>query len=107
MPLKLVAYSYCNITWKLKLNILLLFTVPGDGGSRIDAKLDKPEVVHYFCDKKTDKYDNIWLNLELLVPLVIDCLVSNKYCYIIIWALSCIKFLLYRFINILLLITDW
>lgn len=54
---------------------MLLFSVPGDGGSRIDAKLNKPEVVHYICDKKTDKYDNIWLNLELLVPLVIDCLV--------------------------------
>lgn len=50
--------------------------VPGDGGSRIDAKLNKPSVVHYLCDKKTNTYDNIWLNLELLVPVVIDCLVS-------------------------------
>lgn len=55
--------------------ILYLFSVPGDGGSRIDAKLNKPDVVHYLCDKKTNDYSNIWLNLELLVPYVIDCLV--------------------------------
>lgn len=51
--------------------------VPGDGGSRIDAKLDKPSVVHYLCDKKTSDYSNIWLNLELLMPYVIDCLIDN------------------------------
>lgn len=74
----------------MKINVLLLFTVPGDGGSQIEAKLNKPEVVHYVCDKKTDKYDNIWLNLELLVPVVIDCLVSIKYYYIIIRIFDCI-----------------
>lgn len=50
--------------------------MPGDGGSQVDAKLDKPEVVHYICNKKTDDYFNTWLNLELLVPVAIDCLVS-------------------------------
>lgn len=57
--------------------IIGLFLVPGDGGSRIDAKLNKSTVVHYLCDKKTNDYSNIWLNLELLVPYVIDCLVSK------------------------------
>lgn len=51
--------------------------VPGDGGSQFEAKLDKPEVVHYFCDKKTDTYFDLWLNLELLVPYVMDCWVDN------------------------------
>ncbi|XP_050529312.1 phospholipase A2 group XV-like isoform X2 [Daktulosphaira vitifoliae] len=51
--------------------------IPGDGGSQIDAKLDKASVVHYICDKKTNDYSNIWLNLELLVPYVIDCLIDN------------------------------
>lgn len=51
--------------------------MPGDGGSQIFAKLDKPEVVHYFCDRKTDNYFNLWLNLALLVPFVIDCWVDN------------------------------
>lgn len=55
---------------------LAVFLVPGDGGSQMDAKLNKPSVVHYICDKTTKDWFNIWLNLELLVPLVIDCWVK-------------------------------
>ncbi|KAI1285615.1 Phospholipase A2 group XV [Halotydeus destructor] len=51
--------------------------VPGDGGSQLFAKLDKPDVVHYFCDRKTENYFSLWLNLALLVPFVIDCWVDN------------------------------
>lgn len=51
--------------------------MPGDGGSQLDAKLDKPDVPHYFCYQKTTDYFNLWLNLELLVPFVIDCWVDN------------------------------
>ncbi|ODN02819.1 Group XV phospholipase A2 [Orchesella cincta] len=51
--------------------------VPGDGGSQVEAKLDKPTTVHYVCTKKTDEYFSLWLNLELLVPIVIDCWVDN------------------------------
>ncbi|RWS28691.1 group XV phospholipase A2-like protein [Leptotrombidium deliense] len=54
-----------------------IILVPGDGGSQIEAKLDKPEVVHYFCDRKTDAFFNLWLNLALLVPFVIDCWTDN------------------------------
>ncbi|CAG2171481.1 unnamed protein product [Oppiella nova] len=54
-----------------------IILVPGDGGSQIDAKLDKADVPHYFCDKKTDDYFNLWLNLALLVPFVIDCWIDN------------------------------
>lgn len=50
--------------------------MPGDGGSQMEARLAKPEVIHYICQKNADWY-NIWLNLELLVPLVIDCWVDN------------------------------
>lgn len=53
------------------------FVVPGDGGSQIFAKLNKPDVVHYFCDRKTDTYFNLWLNMALLVPFVIDCWIDN------------------------------
>lgn len=51
--------------------------VPGDGGAQLEAKLDKPNVVHYICEKHTDDYFSVWLNLELLVPLVIDCWIDN------------------------------
>lgn len=43
----------------------------------MDAMLDKPSVVHYICTKKTTDFFNIWLNMELLVPLVIDCWIDN------------------------------
>lgn len=39
--------------------------------------MDKPSVVHYICYKKTDSYFTLWLNLELLVPVAIDCWVDN------------------------------
>ncbi|XP_055002284.1 phospholipase A2 group XV isoform X4 [Sorex araneus] len=51
--------------------------VPGDLGNQLEAKLDKPSVVHYLCSKKTDSYFTLWLNLELLLPVIIDCWIDN------------------------------
>lgn len=60
-----------------QLSNLYNFSVPGDGGSQVDAKLSKPSTVHYFCDKTTKDWFNLWLNLELLAPLIIDCWTDN------------------------------
>uniref|UniRef100_A0A8C5PHX7 Group XV phospholipase A2 n=1 Tax=Leptobrachium leishanense TaxID=445787 RepID=A0A8C5PHX7_9ANUR len=54
-----------------------LLCFPGDLGNQLEAKLDKPSVVHYMCSKKTNYYFTLWLNLELLLPLVIDCWIDN------------------------------
>ncbi|AWP08926.1 putative group XV phospholipase A2 [Scophthalmus maximus] len=51
--------------------------IPGDLGNQLEAKLDKPSVVHYICYKKTDAFFTLWLNLELLVPVAIDCWIDN------------------------------
>ncbi|XP_031657267.1 lysosomal phospholipase A and acyltransferase isoform X1 [Oncorhynchus kisutch] len=51
--------------------------IPGDLGNQLEAKLDKPSVVHYICYKKTDAYFTLWLNLELMVPVAIDCWIDN------------------------------
>ncbi|KAK5971330.1 Phosphatidylcholine-sterol acyltransferase [Trichostrongylus colubriformis] len=52
--------------------------IPGDGGSQLEANLTgKPAVVHYICSKQTADYFDLWLNLELFTPLVIDCWVDN------------------------------
>lgn len=51
--------------------------VPGDGGSQVEAKLNRSSVVHYICAKTSDDYFNLWLNMELLVPVVIDCFIDN------------------------------
>lgn len=50
--------------------------IPGDGGSQMEAKLNKTRRDHYICDLVSDWYD-IWLNVHLLVPYSFDCLVDN------------------------------
>ncbi|GAB6026887.1 hypothetical protein CHUAL_013532 [Chamberlinius hualienensis] len=51
--------------------------IPGDGGTHMEARLNKTSIVHYLCAKTSTDYFNVWLNLELLVPLVLDCWVDN------------------------------
>ncbi|XP_064120034.1 phospholipase A2 group XV-like [Macrobrachium nipponense] len=51
--------------------------IPGDGGSQMEAKLNKTETVHYICSKLTSDWFDLWLNMELLVPYIIDCWVDN------------------------------
>ncbi|XP_029837760.2 phospholipase A2 group XV [Ixodes scapularis] len=51
--------------------------VPGDGGSQVQAKLNKTYAVHYLCEKKTLDFFDLWVNLELMVPYVLDCWVDN------------------------------
>lgn len=58
-------------------DVLCTPTVPGDLGNQLEAKLDKPTVVHYLCSKRTDSYFTLWLNLELLLPVIIDCWIDN------------------------------
>ncbi|KAL3860806.1 hypothetical protein ACJMK2_010873 [Sinanodonta woodiana] len=51
--------------------------IPGDGGSELEAKLDKPSAPHSFCLLKTQNFFTLWLSLEELTPWVIDCFVDN------------------------------
>ncbi|KAM9377900.1 lysosomal phospholipase A and acyltransferase [Pholidichthys leucotaenia] len=51
--------------------------IPGDLGNQLEAKLNKPSVVHYVCCKTTKTFFTLWLNLELLMPVVIDCWIDN------------------------------
>lgn len=74
-----IVFNKCDCGWLFEKSAKPLspvIFVPGDGGSQMDARLNKPSVVHYICQKTSDWF-NIWLNLELLVPLVIDCWIDN------------------------------
>lgn len=51
--------------------------IPGDGGSQLEAKLNKPSTVAWYCWKKTDNWYNLWLSVRLLIPKVIYCLIDN------------------------------
>lgn len=50
--------------------------IPGFGGSRLEARWEKPSVVRYLCERKSD-WTDIWVNLKLLLPYMIDCLIDN------------------------------
>lgn len=49
--------------------------VPGDGGSRIDAILNKK--YSFWCDYHTDQFYDIWLNKQQMSPWDIDCWSDN------------------------------
>ena len=60
----------------LTLKFCIIYVVPGDGGSRIEARLNKTWVPHYFCYKKSDWFE-LWLNVHYLAPEAIDCWADN------------------------------
>ena len=33
--------------------------------------------MHYWCERRTDDWFPLWLNIELLAPYVLDCTVDN------------------------------
>ncbi|KAM3919891.1 phosphatidylcholine-sterol acyltransferase isoform 1-T2 [Leptodactylus fuscus] len=51
--------------------------VPGCFGNQLEAKVNKEEVVNWMCYRKTDDYFTIWLNLNMFLPLGIDCWIDN------------------------------
>jgi lysophospholipase-3 len=64
------------ITIKESANNNPIVFIPGDGGSQLEARLNKTTVPHYICSKVSDWFD-LWLNIHLLTPGVIDCLFDN------------------------------
>lgn len=61
-------------------NFLIFFTVPGLGGNKLKAVLDKSTVPHFLCSKTTNKQEpyDLWLNPTQFVPFfTIDCWVCK------------------------------
>lgn len=51
--------------------------IPGDGGSQLWARLNRSTPPpHFFCRRHSDWFE-LWLDIGLLVPEVIDCFVDN------------------------------
>lgn len=55
---------------------ICLLAVPGVGGNRLTAKLNKPTTVSKLCSKTSDYY-YLWLDGLQMVPYIIDCWVDN------------------------------
>lgn len=52
--------------------------VPGAGGNKLQARLNKDIVPHYWCYKHSDYFD-LWLDATELVPgITIDCWVIKN-----------------------------
>lgn len=50
--------------------------IPGTQGNRLEAKLNKTEVVRSFCKKQSDWF-TIWFDVFQLLPGVVDCWTDN------------------------------
>eukprot|EP00948_MAST-09A_sp_MAST-9A-sp1_P003622 g3622.t1 len=51
--------------------------IPGTGGSRLLATLNKPSTKHWYCQKKVSKEYTLWLSVTSLLPPAINCWVDN------------------------------
>ncbi|XP_062856914.1 phosphatidylcholine-sterol acyltransferase [Trichomycterus rosablanca] len=54
-----------------------LIIVPGNLGNRLEAKIDKPTLVHWLCYKKTEDWFDLWIDLNMFMPIGIDCWIDN------------------------------
>lgn len=51
--------------------------IPGDGGSQVWAVLNRTlPPPHFFCSRHSKLFE-LWLDIRLIVPEVIDCFVDN------------------------------
>ena len=51
--------------------------IPGNGGSQIWARLNRTlPPPHFFCARHSNWFE-LWLDVRLLIPEVIDCFVDN------------------------------
>jgi lysophospholipase-3 len=52
--------------------------IPGNGGSQIWARLNRTgPSPHFFCSRHSKTWFELWLDVRLLIPEVIDCFVDN------------------------------
>ncbi|XP_020313356.1 phosphatidylcholine-sterol acyltransferase-like isoform X2 [Oncorhynchus kisutch] len=51
--------------------------VPGTAGNQLEAKIDKPSRVHWMCYKKTDDFFTLWIDLNMFMPIGINCWIDN------------------------------
>jgi len=51
--------------------------LPGDGGSQLWARLNRTlPPPHFFCERHSNLFE-LWLDVRLLLPEIIDCFVDN------------------------------
>lgn len=67
-----------NVAFTLCVHVCVpTFQVPGNLGNRLEAKLDKPDLVHWLCYKKTEHWFTLWIDLNMFMPIGVDCWIDN------------------------------
>uniref|UniRef100_A0A673AKT9 Lecithin-cholesterol acyltransferase n=1 Tax=Sphaeramia orbicularis TaxID=375764 RepID=A0A673AKT9_9TELE len=46
-------------------------------GNRLEAKLNKPQLVHWMCYKTTSTWFPLWIDLNMFMPIGVDCWIDN------------------------------
>ncbi|KAK1163440.1 phosphatidylcholine-sterol acyltransferase-like [Acipenser oxyrinchus oxyrinchus] len=54
-----------------------LILVPGNLGNQLEARIDKIDLVHWLCYSKTEDFFTIWIDLNMFMPIGIDCWIDN------------------------------
>lgn len=69
--IKVLLASYLHVS------VCVHLQVPGNLGNRLEAKLDKPNLVHWLCYKKTQHWFTLWIDLNMFMPIGVDCWIDN------------------------------
>ena len=72
----LLLFLFISIFGHLTHGFKPVIIIPGTGGSRLEARLNKPSVNHWYCSKTSDWY-TLWLSVPSLLPPAINCWVDN------------------------------
>lgn len=67
-------------SWFYKYNhprLLVYYAVPGDGGSQLQARINKSTVPHLWCEKTSSSWFDLWLSIESMLPGAIGCWADN------------------------------
>ncbi|CAJ0965240.1 unnamed protein product [Ranitomeya imitator] len=56
---------------------MMVSTIPGCFGNQLEAKVSKDEVVNWMCSRRSEHYFTVWLNLNMFLPLGVDCWIDN------------------------------
>ncbi|XP_055341491.1 phospholipase A2 group XV-like [Paramacrobiotus metropolitanus] len=51
--------------------------LPGDGGSQLQAWLERTSVRSNICPMRTNGWTHVWADLDMLIPGLVDCWVDN------------------------------
>lgn len=69
--------DYTPLTYSNLPVLMFVCPVPGNLGNRLEAKIDKPMLVHWMCYKKTDHWFPLWIDLNMFMPIGVDCWIDN------------------------------